>query len=309
MKRALAILILLGLAGGAVFWFLTMPKTLPADTFASIEGDPEKGKLVFFAGGCSSCHAVPDAKGDEKLKLGGGLKFATPFGTFFAPNISSDRQHGIGGWTVLQFANAVMRGVSPGGSHYYPAFPYTSYQRMSFADVADLKAYMDTLPAVTEPHKPHELSFPFNIRRGLGLWKLLYVDGKQFVPDPKASAEINRGAYLVTGPGHCGECHTPRDRFGGLDRDKWLAGAANPDGEGTIPNITPHESGIKGWSAEDIVNGLKTGFTPEFDTFGGSMVPVQENMAKLPDSDLKAIAAYLKSIPALPDAAPRKKEK
>ena len=160
-------------------------------------------------------HPVP--KGDDKLKLGGGLALKTPFGTFYAPNISSDKERGIGGWSVAQFVDAVMRGVAPDGRHYYPSFPYMSYQRMKIADVVDLKAFMDTLPAVANVAPPHDLPPPFRIRRGLGLWKLLFMDYEPFKPIAGASEEVNRGAYLVTGPGHCGECHTPRNIIGGPD--------------------------------------------------------------------------------------------
>jgi mono/diheme cytochrome c family protein len=169
-----------------------------------------------------------------------------------------------------------------------------------------IKAYLDTLPAVKHTVPPHELTFPYNIRRGLGLWQLLYVDGKTFAPDPKQSGEINRGAYLVQGPGHCSECHSPRDSFGGIIQSEAFAGARNPEGKGKIPNITPSADGIGDWSADDIAYLLETGNTPDFDVIEGLMAPVQENMAKLKPEDRAAIAAYLKSLPPLPDAVPRK---
>jgi len=189
----------------------------------------------------------------------------------------------------------MVKGVSPDGSHYYPAFPYTSYQRMKLEDVIDLKAFLDTLEPVKSDVPPHDLPFPFNIRRSLGGWKLLYLYGKPFEPDPDASDEINRGAYLVMGPGHCGECHTPRDALGGLQRDKWLTGAPNPEGKGTVPDIT--SVGLTDWSANDIAYALETGFMPDFDSLGGSMAAVTRNMAELTPEDRAAIAAYLKSVP------------
>jgi len=179
-------------------------------------------------------------------------------------------------------------GIGPGGEHLYPAFPYSSYQRMTYEDLIDLKAYLDTLPAVKNEVPPHELSFPFNIRRGLGLWQILYVDGKSFTPDAKANAELNRGAYLVMGPGHCAECHSSRNILGGIVQGTAFAGAKNPEGKGTVPNITPSDDGIGDWSEGDIAYLLKTGNTPDFDVIGENMGPVQENMAKITPEDRKA---------------------
>lgn len=290
------------LVGAASFWLLTEPKPLSASVLPDRAGDPAKGELLFWAGGCASCHAAPGSKGDDRLKLAGGEPIVSPFGTFHAPNISPDKAHGIGNWSTLDFVNAMKRGLGPDGEQLYPAFPYTSYQRMPVADLVDLKAYLDTLPADATPNKAHELPFPFSIRRGVGLWKLLYLDGETFASDPSKSDEINRGAYLVQGPGHCNECHTPRNAIGGLDRSRALAGAPDPSGKGTIPNITPGSSTMGDWTADDIANFLETGMTPDFDSVGGTMVEVQENMAKLPASDRAAIAAYLKDLPPIASA-------
>ena len=180
---------------------------------------------------------------------------------------------------------------------------------MTYEDLIDLKAYLDTLPAVKHQAPPHELAFPYNIRRAIGLWQLLYVDGKTFKPDPKASDEVNRGAYLVLGPGHCGECHSPRNSIGGIIESEAFAGARNPEGKGRIPNVTPSKDGIGDWSKDDITYLLETGNTPDFDVIGGVMASVQENMAKLKPEDRSAIAAYLKSLPPLADAVPKKKKK
>ena len=175
----------------------------------------------------------------------------------------------------------MMRGVSPDGENLYPSFPYTSYARMSDGDLADLWAFMQTLPAVDNDPGPHRLGFPFNIRRGVGLWKLLYADESWVVKVDETNDRLVRGRYLVEALGHCGECHTPRDFAGGVKRDMWLAGAPNPDGKGRIPNITPGGT-IADWSEGDIAYYLESGFTPDFDSVGGSMVDVQENMAKTP---------------------------
>ena len=171
---------------------------------------------------------------------------------------------------------------------------------MKLADVIDLKAFIDTLPAVGSDAPPHDLPLPFRLRRGLGLWKALFMDYAPFTPLPGGDEELNRGAYLVTGPGHCGECHTPRNLLGGPEAERAYSGGPEPDGKGTVPNITSQQNGIGGWSIEDITIALKTGLLPEFETFGGSMIAVQENMAELTDADREAIAVYLKSLPPKP---------
>lgn len=301
LRRAALGVAVLAIALAALAWFLTTPEPLQAAQLPAHQPDPVNGERMFHAGGCSSCHAAPGAKGDDKLKLAGGLELKTDFGTFRVPNISPDAASGIGGWQTAEFVNAVMRGVSPGGAHYYPAFPYASYAKMRVEDVIDLKAYLDTLPPVSSEVAGHELAFPYNVRRGVGVWKRLYLSSEPVIALAGASDLIRRGQYLVEGPGHCGECHTSRDSMGGLRTDRWLAGAPNPEGRGTIPNITPHEEGLR-WSQSEIADALKTGFTPEFDTFGGPMAAVQQDLAHLPDADLQAIAAYLKAVPPRPDA-------
>lgn len=294
MKRlwqGLALLIAAGVLGGLV---LTRPSPLPDDALAGITGDAAQGAVVFAAAGCASCHRVPGA---DDGPLAGGRAFPSDFGTFHAPNISTDRTHGIGAWTDLQLANAIQRGVSPDGAHYYPAFPYTAYGKASTQDIADLIAHLRTLPADASPSKPHDLGFPFNIRRSIGGWKLLY-GGNDWVLQGDLTPEQERGRYLAEALGHCGECHTPRTALGGLDRSRWLAGAPNPSGKGRIPNITP--AGLD-WSAQDIAIYLDSGFTPDFDTAGGEMAEVVLNTAQLTDADRASIAAYLKAVPAIAD--------
>lgn len=293
LKRIIFVLLALALVGAGVFWLVTAPSTLSAADLPDHKPDIANGEYMFYAGGCASCHKTPEQ--EDALVLGGGLELASPFGTFHVPNISPDPDDGIGGWSTLDLVNAMVKGVSPDGSHYYPAFPYTSYQRMKLEDIIDLKAFLDTLAPVASNVPDHELPFPFNIRRTLGGWKLLYLDGKPFEPDPDASEEINRGAYLVNAPGHCAECHTPRDILGGLERGKWLAGAPNPDGKGKVPDITA--AGLSDWPASDVAYALETGFTPEFDSLGSSMAAVVRNTAHLTAGDRDAIAAYLKSVP------------
>ncbi|MFM1816643.1 MAG: hypothetical protein RLZ98_3338 [Pseudomonadota bacterium] len=293
---------LLALAGGVAFYVLTAPTTLPADVFVPRQANLSNGETMFHAGGCASCHKTEGQK--DKTRLGGGHALATPFGTFLVPNISPHPRHGLGSWSELQFANAMLKGVGKDGEHLYPSFPYTSYQRMKLDDVRDLFAYIKTLPQDATPNAPHKLSFPFNVRRGLGLWKLKNLDGKSFEPDPAKSPELNRGAYLVEGPSHCAECHSERDFSGGIDPNRRHAGGPNPSGKGWIPNITPHESGLKSWSAKDIAYLLATGQNPEFDSVGSTMADVVENTAKLSPADRQAMAAYLKSLPPRPSNRP-----
>lgn len=312
MRRLLLMGIALAAFGGAAFYGLTIPRIIEAAALPAHKPDVKNGEYMFRAGGCASCHSAPatakcdDLKSTDKRILAGGRCLITPFGKFYIPNISPSHDAGIGGWSDIQFVNAVMRGVSPSGSHYYPAFPFTSYQRMRYEDVLDIKAFIDTLPAVKSRIPDHDLGLPFRLRRGLGLWKMLYMDGRQFRPDPARGKSVNRGAYLVEGAGHCGECHSPRDLLGGIVTSKKFSGGPAPEGKGRIPNITPHKSGIGSWSADDIAYSLETGLMPSFDSFGGTMVEVQSNMAKLTPDDRAAIAAYLKSLPAIASAGPEK---
>jgi mono/diheme cytochrome c family protein len=258
---------------------------------------------MFNIGGCVSCHGTPEQ--DDRKRVGGGHALKTDFGTFVVPNISSDKTHGIGAWTEAEFVTAMTKGTGRKGEHLYPAFPYTSYQRMKLDDVRDLYAYMMTLPAEPIPSKPHDLKFPFNIRMSLGGWKLLFLDGKEFRPDPSKDATFNRGAYLVEGPGHCAECHSTRNLLGGITSEGRFAGGPDPQGKGYIPNLTPHANGLKAWSDKDIIYLLETGFTPENDSVGSSMADVVENTKLLSAVDRAAMAAYLKSLPPR-EGRPRK---
>ena len=302
MRKLLRYLVGLILLGAGIGWWLSAPNHLSEEELSAVTkhvADPDRGQRMFLIGGCASCHAAKDAKDEQRLLLTGGRTFPTEFGTFVAPNISPDTTHGIGNWTLDQFANAMLRGVAPDGSHYYPAFPYTSYARMKPGDIADLWAYMRTLPASDRANDPHDVGFPFNIRRGLGLWKLAFAPDADSPVVTVSSEDELLGQYLVEGPGHCGECHTPRGMFGGLDQSRWMGGAPNPEGKGRIPNITSGGKDTSGWSAGDIAEYLKSGFTPDYDTAGGSMVDVIENTSRLSDQDRRAIVLYLKAVPKI----------
>ncbi len=296
MYLLLRIAVGLALLGGVIFWFVTRPGGMDADAYTGLTGDVARGETVFWAAGCASCHAAPESEGDARLVLAGGLPFKTDFGTFYAPNISPDPQAGIGGWSVDDLGNAMQAGVSPGGQHYYPVFPYTSYVKATGQDIADLYAFLKTLPPVSVANRPHDVGFPFSIRRMMGGWKLLFFGDDWALEGDDHSDEVIRGRYLAEALGHCAECHTPRNAIGGMDRARWLAGGPNPSGEGKIPNITP---GALEWSAADIAEYLKSGFTPSFDVVGGEMADVVKNISHLSDADRAAIAAYLKAVPAV----------
>jgi mono/diheme cytochrome c family protein len=294
-RKLILLAIVAGAIGLALFWFLTIPGTVPASALGAHQPNLANGKEMFYAGGCASCHATLDQP--DKTRLGGGLGLHSPFGTFYVPNISPDTKDGIGGWNEQQFVTAMTKGTSPDGKHYFPAFPYPSYSLMSFNDVRDLFAYLKTLPTVEGKARDHDVGFPFNIRRNVGGWKLMFFKDEQFKPDPSKSAEWNRGSYLVNGPGHCVECHSPRNIMGGIKSGQRFAGGPNPEGKGWVPNIT--QKGLKDWSKGDIEYMLETGQTPDGDSVGQQMTAVVRNTSQLSASDRSAMADYLKSLPAV----------
>jgi mono/diheme cytochrome c family protein len=305
LKRVLLGLLLIAFAGLGAFWWLTIPAVVAATSLPARQPDVANGQTMFNIGGCSSCHAVPNQP--DRMKLGGGLALPSPFGTFYVPNISPDPNDGIGRWSEADFVTALLKGTSPSGAHYYPAFPYTSYQRAKVEDIRDLFAYLKTLAPVPGRVRDHDLPFPFNIRRTVGIWKLLFLDGKSFALDPAHSATWNRGAYLVNGFGHCAECHSPRNFLGGIIAAQRFAGGPNPEGEGWVPNITQKKE-LADWSAKDIDYFLETGQTPDGDSAGGAMVRVIRNTSQLSPADRGAMAEYLKSLPPV-EGPPRPKKK
>ena len=276
--------------GGSI---LTEPHPIDAETARAVAepGDPAAGRIVFSLAGCESCHMSPGQT--DPLRLGGGMELKTPFGSFFPPNISPDRKDGIGDWSAEDFANALMAGVSPDGQHYFPALPYPSYRRMSTTDVRDLFAFLRTTAPVAGRAPPHALAFPFSIRRAVGFWKLLYLPEIAHPPAADPTDLEGRGRYLVEGPGHCAECHSPRTFLGGIIASRRLTGGPLPDGKGKAPNITA--AGLADWSESDVADALSTGFTPSGDTLGGAMAAMVRNLAQAPAADLAAIAHYLKT--------------
>lgn len=287
MKRIILILFIIGCVVAAIGLVITRPQRLQADALSGLTPDADRGRLVYAAMGCASCHMAPGS--DDPTRLPGGKSFVTDFGTFYAPNISTDPEHGIGDWTDEQIATAVLRGTSPDNQHYFPVFPYGSYMRSDPSDVADLIAYLRLLEPDQTPSRDHDVGFPFNIRASLGGWKLLFAN-PDWIVTGDLTEEQERGRLLVEAMGHCGECHTPRNILGGMNTNDWLAGAAIPGQKGRTPDL---RAPSLDWSAADIVAYLKTGLTPEYDSAGGEMVDVIANTSQLPDSDLSAIAAYL----------------
>lgn len=259
-----------------------------------------RGKRIFDAGQCASCHASPGQP--DRLRLGGGLALGSPFGNFYPPNISPDPRDGIGRWQGIDLANALMSGVSPEGQHYYPALPYVSYARMRAEDVRDLMAYLRSLPPVSGRTPPHALPFPLTIRRGVGLWKLLFLDSTPIVDDASRDPQWNRGRYLVEALAHCAECHSPRNLFYAVKSSARFAGGPDQEGTGYIPNITPHAIGA--WSEDQLVEILTSGRTPDLRVVGSSMDDVVRNMAALPEEDRRAIAVFIRALPPRPTQGP-----
>lgn len=292
-RRLAATLVLLAAAVAAAGLYVTRPRALPAEDLAGLVPDLARGEWVFNAAGCAGCHLAPETERDGPPVLSGGRRFVSEFGTFVAPNISPHPEAGLGGWSDAEIVTALMKGTSPGGRHYYPAFPYAAYRKAAPADLVSLAAYLRTLPPDPTPSALHDLAFPFSIRAGVGIWKFLYLSDDWAV-DVGDDATLQQGRYIAEALAHCGECHTPRDALGGLDRARWFQGAPNPSGEGRIPAIHP---GALDWSEDEITAYLTDGFTPDFDVAAGSMREVVESMARLAPEDRAAVAAYLKAVP------------
>ncbi|WP_116134470.1 c-type cytochrome [Tropicimonas sp. IMCC34043] len=304
---------LLGVLG---FVVLTSPwtwsATHPGRDLPEIAGaDLANGRNVYLTADCGTCHMTQGQ--DDDTLLGGGRALDSEFGIFHMPNISPDETAGIGKWTLAEFDRAMREGVGPGGmwpdgQNLYPAFPYTSYQRMSGDDVRDLYAYIMTLPEVAEAAPPHELKFPFNLRRGVGVWRLAFLDGKPLepgpVPDGVDADQYHRGQYLVESTAHCAECHSPRNAMGVVIGSERYAGGPSADGSFYVPNITPDETGIGFWAPAAIANYLHTGVSPIGRASDGDMAEIIANTSQLPFADLQAMAVYLKHVPAVDKPAP-----
>jgi mono/diheme cytochrome c family protein len=270
---------------------------LPAHT-----PDAKNGELIYHIGGCISCHAPSKDEAGRDPKLpSGGAPLATPIGTFYPPNITPDKETGIGDWSDADFVNALKMGVSEDGENFIPAFPYPSYHHMTVADILDLKAYLFSLPAVQAPEREADVPLEWFVRRGIGLWKRIALtdttDGFEGKVDPGQSAAWNRGAYLVNGPGHCAECHTPRNALMIGQADQAFAGGPHPAGEGKVPSLRNLIGRGEFDSVDDLATGFKEGEDGGYGSLRkGGMAEVQKNISYLPDADIHAIAEYIGSL-------------
>lgn len=299
MKRIVAVLAGLAVVAAAIAFYLSRAVPLAdAEAPSGYVANLENGKLLFTVGGCLACHGP--AKGDkdaDRSLPSGGFALKTPIGTFYPPNLTPDRETGIGEWDDARFLNAFKKGVRADGQHYLPAFPYTSYAHMRIGDILDIKAYLMSLKAVRAPGREADIPLMWFVRRGMGLWKLVAFDERQFKPDPSRSKSWNRGAYLVAGPGHCSECHTPRNIFMMPKMDKYLAGGPHPEGKGKVPSLRDLVGRKRYKDADDLVTAFQFGEAFGYDKMSsGGMGEVRSNLSKLPESDLKAIAEYLVSL-------------
>lgn len=299
MRKILTALATVGALGLGTVYVLGPTQTVGPNSFLNkSKSDPVRGLALFSAAGCQGCHT--DVKNKGKL-LAGGRAFKTPFGTYYSPNITPDKTHGIGAWSNADFVRALRDGLNPEGNHYFPVFPYPSYTGMNDEDILDIRAYLFSLPPVAKADREHDIKFPFGWRMSIYFWKMMFFQAGAFKANKSQSAVWNRGAYLVRHLTHCGECHTPRNALGGIDSSRELAGTADGPEGGIIPNITQDkDTGIGQWSDDEIVDLLTTGGLPDGDFVGDTMSEVVENSTeKLTPSDIAAIVTYLNSLPPI----------
>lgn len=259
----------------------------------------ERGRYVAIASDCTACHTMPESK----LPLAGGYKISTPFGGIYASNITPDTETGIGSWTERDFFRAVRHGKGKEGEHLYPAMPYNAYVKLTDQDMHDLWMYMRSVKPIHYQVPETNLGFPYNIRLAMMGWNLLFFKNAGFQVDNSQSAQWNRGAYLVEGPEHCAACHTAKNLIGG-DSSDYLQGGNL--GEWHAPDITPNpHTGIGSWSEQQVVDYLKLGSNHVAVASGPMAEAVTNSTQHLTDDDLKAIAAYLKQVPASTTSLPQ----
>ncbi len=260
-----------------------------------------RGEYVFQAAGCYGCHTNDKHGGSP---LAGGRALVTPFGTFYTPNITPDPESGIGKWSQQDFMQALRAGVGRNHAQLYPAFPYTSYTRMTDEDLHALWVYLQSRPAVKQANRPHDLKWFVSVRSLITLWKALYFTPGAYKPDPQKSTSWNRGAYLVLAMAHCGECHTPRNTLGAAKTSLAYAGTSHGPDDSVIPNITPDKAtGIGRWTTGEFTAYLKNGMTPDGDFAGGLMAEeIDNSLQHLRKDDLTDIAEFIQSQPAVVNA-------
>lgn len=274
---------------------MSAPRPLGPEALPQYQADAGNGALLYTIGGCINCHKPDPAKAGADTALpSGGAPLKTPIGIFYPPNLTPDPETGLGQMSELAFVNALQRGISSAGTHDIPAFPYTSYAAMRTEDVLDIRAYLMTLKPVKAENRPADIPFPFLLRRGIGLWKYLGLSDAKWQPDATQTASWNRGSYLVNGPGHCAECHTPRTLIMTRDDSRAFAGAPSLEGSGNVPSLRGLIERGRYKDARDLVSAMQFGETLGYDKLSsGGMGAVQTNLSKLPEADVQAIADYL----------------
>ncbi|MFA6230197.1 MAG: cytochrome c [Rhodanobacter sp.] len=299
LRRLLAVLgLLLALLAGWVIFVADVGHRLDAPTRVSraMLRDPAliaRGEYLATAADCAGCHTAQGGR-----PMAGGRSLATPFGNIPVPNITPDRESGLGNWSFGDFWQALHTGRGRGGQLLYPAFPYTSYTHITRDDARAMFAYLQSLPPVQRSTDPESLRFPYSRRESLVAWRKLYFRAGEFQPDPKQPAQWNRGAYLVQGLGHCSECHAARNAWGGTPLASTLGGGQIPVQNWYAPDLSTHaHGGLHGWHEQDIVQLLKTGQSGKGSAFGPMADVVVGSTQHLSDDDLQAMAAYLVSLP------------
>jgi mono/diheme cytochrome c family protein len=289
--------IAVGLAIAAfVLWYLTRPDPFPASAIPAHEADLANGETLYHAGSCFACHRPKEGAADASLPSG-GTPLPTPVGAFHPQNITPDPETGIGRWSEADFVSAMTRGIAPDGSHYFPAFPYMAYRAMRISDLLDLRAYLMSLKPVKAVNQPHAVFQLGLARRGVGLWKRLALARPPFTAAAGGSPSWTRGAYLVNAPGHCGECHTPKSWLMVEDLGRYMAGGPHPAGEGKVPSLVGLLAREKYEDVSNLTLALQNGEELGYeDLSSGGMGLIQANLAKLPESDVRAISEYLLSL-------------
>lgn len=281
-------------------WATINAAQLPADSGAVVTPELiERGEYLATAGNCGSCHTAPGGE-----YMAGGLPFKTPFGIIYSTNITGDTQTGIGAWTESEFLASMREGVRPGGEHLYPVFPYTAFTKVTDEDSAAIFAYLKSLPAVSRQNEVNELDFPFGYRPLMVVWKTLFFTPGAYEPDASQSDDWNRGAYLVEGLGHCGACHTPRNMLGAEQESLAFQGGEYLDHvpehglrPWSAPNITASKRGVGLWEHEDLAAYLGTARNSFIESFGPMNEVIMNSTRHMDESDVAAMATYLKSLP------------
>jgi mono/diheme cytochrome c family protein len=303
-----ALVVLLGVSGGTyLLW--PEPPSRP-QSLEHLNASVEKGRYLVTLGNCATCHTTKAGKA-----FAGGLQFQTAFGALYSTNITPDKETGIGSWSFEDFYGSMKHGVRPDGTQLYPAFPYTSFAKLSDADIASIYLYLQTIEPVHAPTQENRLKFPYKMRTTLRAWNKLFHSSAAYANDPSQSLEWNRGAYLVEGIAHCGACHSPRNFLGAEKDDLALAGGVIFDEVAprkyrpwSAVNLTSASTGLGAWSAESIVAYLTKGETDHAIVHGPMNEVVMNSTQHLEDADARAIATYLKALAAKGPASGPEKE-